>query len=85
MAGIRQIVKEAGMRYGSSWATTTEPKVSVGETGVHNEQTGCISLSNYLPGVHNEQTGWKTVARGLQAIDVAAYVITAKAPQKETT
>ena len=73
------------MRCGSSWAKTTEPKVSVGETGVHNEQTGCISMSNYLPGVHNEQTGWRTVAKGLQAIDVAAYVITAKAPQKETT
>ena len=49
-------------------AKTTEPKVSVEESGVHNEQTG-----------------WRTVAKGLQAIDVAAYVITAKAPQKETT
>ena len=73
------------MRCGSSGAKTTAPKVSVGETGVHNEQTGCVSLTNYLPGVHNEQTGWRTVAKGLQAIDVAAYVITAKAPQKETT
>ena len=37
-------------------AIPTGPEVSGGQTGVHNEQTVCISVTNYLPGVHNEQT-----------------------------
>ena len=37
-------------------AIPTGPEVSGGQTGVHNEQTVFISVTNYLPGVHNEQT-----------------------------
>ena len=66
-------------------AIPTGPEVSGGQTGVHNEQTVCISVTNYLPGVHNEQTVWETVPRGLQAVDVVAYVSMAKAAQKVAT
>ena len=37
-------------------AIPTGPEVSGGQTGVHNEQTVCIGVTNSLPGVHNEQT-----------------------------
>ena len=67
------------------WGYPNRPEVLGGQTGVHNEQTVFISVTNYLPGVHNEQTVCETVPRGLQAAVVAAYVSIAKAAQKVAT